>query len=188
MQKLKKTTDWSILHIKDYDVGSLSEYCKGLDAEWNYDTSRQETYKTHKDTKMFPIRFMDYNWNPGDNINIIDKNQISSPKAKEQFDAIVFDLEKMYDSKAVRIEFVNMLANTSIRPHVDGGDMLYLIRRCHLPMVTHEDVLFTVLDNTINMKSGSAYEINNGMPHSVINKSSVDRIHLIVDLLPNEYF
>lgn len=55
-------------------------------------------------------------------------------------------------------------------------------------MVTHEDVLFTVLDNTMNMKAGSAYEINNGMPHSVINNSNVDRIHLIVDLLPNEYF
>ncbi len=188
MQKLKKTTDWSILHVKDYNVDALVEYSKLLDSEWNYDTSRQETYKTHKETQMFPVRFMDYEWNPGDQINVVDKNEISSIEAKREFDYIITDLENIYDSKAVRIEFVKMPGKTSIRPHVDGGEMLYLIRRCHLPMVTHEDVLFTVLDNTMNMKAGSAYEINNGMPHSVINNSNVDRIHLIVDLLPNEYF
>jgi hypothetical protein len=188
MQKLKKTTDWSILHIKDYNVDHLVRYSASLNSEWFYDTSRQQTYKTHKDTQMFPIRFMDYEWNPGDPITILNKNNIIDIEAKEQLDSIINDLEKDYESKVVRIEFVRMPAQTSVRPHVDGGDMLYLIRRCHLPMVTHEDVLFTVLDNTINMKVGSAYEINNGMPHSVINKSGIDRIHLIIDLLPNEHF
>lgn len=188
MQKLKKTTDWSILEIKDYQVDKIVKYVQSFKDEWLFDTSRQETYKTHKDTQMFPIRFMEYDWNPGSPVVVLDKNDIIDLEAKLQIEAILQDLELEYDSKAVRIELVKMLAQTSIRPHVDGGDMLYLIRRCHIPLVTHKDVSFTVLNNTVNMKVGKAYEINNGMPHSVINNSNVDRIHLIVDLLPNEYF
>lgn len=188
MQKLKKNTEWSILPIKDYDVNSLVEYSKGLSQEWLYDTSRQETYKTHKDTNMFQIRFMDYDWNPGDNIEVFDVNNILNDEARLEFDKIVKDLETEYDSKAVRIEFVRMLAHTSIRPHVDGGNMLYIIRRCHIPLVTDEKVFFTVMNNTVNMKTGTAYEINNGMLHSVDNQSDIDRIHLIIDLLPNSYF
>lgn len=188
MQKLKKTTEWSILEIKDYEVNKIVEYVESFKDEWFFDTSRQETYKTHKDTQMFPIRFMDYNWNPGDVIEIIDKNNITNLEAKSQIDNIITDLELEYGAKAVRIEFVKMPAQTSVRPHVDGGDMLYLIRRCHIPIVTHEDVLFTVLDNTVNMQVGKSYEINNGMPHSVVNKSNIDRVHLIIDLLPNDQF
>jgi hypothetical protein len=188
MQKLKKNTEWSILPIKEYSLNSLIKYTSSLSEEWLYDTSRQDSYKTHKDTNMFQIKFMNYEWNPGDPINIVDVNSITDQEAKKEFDELINDLELEYDAKAVRIEFVRMLSNTSIRPHIDGGDMLYIIRRCHIPLITNDKVFFTVLGNTVNMKTGTAYEINNGMLHSVENNSDSDRVHLIVDLLPNSYF
>jgi hypothetical protein len=42
------------------------------------------------------------------------------------------------------------------------------------------------MDNTIHMKEGIWYEINNQLPHSVLNGSNVDRVHMIVDILPDE--
>jgi hypothetical protein len=38
------------------------------------------------------------------------------------------------------------------------------------------------------MLEGIGYEINNQLPHSVDNPSNEDRVHLIIDILPNEYF
>jgi aspartyl/asparaginyl beta-hydroxylase (cupin superfamily) len=40
---------------------------------------------------------------------------------------------------------------------------------------------------TINMLEGNLYEINNTKWHNVKNESSDNRIHLIVDIMPNDY-
>ena len=40
------------------------------------------------------------------------------------------------------------------------------------------------MDNTINMKEGICYEINNQLPHAAHNNSDLDRIHLIIDIMP----
>jgi hypothetical protein len=37
------------------------------------------------------------------------------------------------------------------------------------------------------MYEGECWEINNMQYHEVINDSEEDRIHLIIDIIPNEY-
>lgn len=42
------------------------------------------------------------------------------------------------------------------------------------------------MDNTIHMEEGGWYEINNQMPHYVSNPTDFDRVHLIIDILPDD--
>lgn len=184
-----KNSKWSIKKIKRYNIDAIKNAVSYFDSEWYLDTSRQETYKTHKDTKMFQLRYMDYNWNSFSGVKpeYYDVNKINDDLAQFQVLEIFKDLEQEYECTVVRAELVNMLANTSIRPHLDGGDMLNVSRRCHIPIITNDKVYFTVLNNTVNMEEGYCYEINNGMLHSVKNDSDFDRVHLIIDLLPNKY-
>ena len=43
------------------------------------------------------------------------------------------------------------------------------------------------MGNGINMEVGNWYEINNSLPHSVTNNSDLIRIHVIIDILQNEW-
>lgn len=189
MQKeKKKNTEWTIDLIGNCNIKHIKEDILSFSEEWLLDTSRQETYKTHKDTKMYQIRYMDYDWTEEMPIEIKEINSLNREESNLELDSIFKQLELFYNGKVVRAEFINMEPNSSVRPHVDGGSMLYVSRRCHIPIVTNDDVYFTVLNNTVNMKEGNIYEINNGMPHSVENKSNRNRVHLIIDILPNRYF
>jgi aspartyl/asparaginyl beta-hydroxylase (cupin superfamily) len=80
-----------------------------------------------------------------------------------------------------------MNKNSSIKSHVDGGVMLQLGRRIHIPLITNPKVIFEVFGEKKYLQVGSWYEINNIIPHSVINESEYDRVHLIIDLMPNKH-
>ena len=70
--------------------------------------------------------------------------------------------------------------------HTDGGALLHYSRRIHIPIITSEKITFTVYNNTIHMKKSNAYEINNQLPHSVNNPTDIDRVHIIIDVLPDD--
>ena len=57
--------------------------------------------------------------------------------------------------------------------------------RIHIPIVTGENNIFLVNGELKNMQVGEMWEINNELPHMVENRSDEDRIHLIVDWIPN---
>jgi hypothetical protein len=169
-------------------IDLLKKDIEKFDIEWLLDTSRQDGYITHKDTNMYQIKYIDYAWMPGDPINIIEVNKMPSSDGERQLQELFSLIEQNYEGKVVRAEIVKMLKNTNIRKHTDKGEMLYITRRCHVPVITNPDVFFTVFGNTVNMKEGFCYEINNTLPHSVDNNSNMDRVHIIIDVMPNSYF
>lgn len=63
--------------------------------------------------------------------------------------------------------------------------MLHYSRRIHIPVITNPEVYFTVNNEKINMIESQGYEINNTLPHSVENNSALDRVHIIIDIMPN---
>lgn len=108
-------------------------------------------------------------------------------------DIIVKQLEKDFDGMSALVLYVKLPAGKSIGPHTDGGYYLSIVHRLHIPIVTNDKVYFTLenVNNTkdpnkvsINMKQGILYEINNQHRHSVQNSGLIDRIHLIVDIIP----
>jgi hypothetical protein len=59
--------------------------------------------------------------------------------------------------------------------------------RVHLPVVTNDEVRFVVGGETVNLREGQLFEINNRRMHSVHNDGAEDRVHLILDyVLPGE--
>lgn len=180
----KKNTQFSILEIDKFNIGKIKQCVCLFDKEWDFDQSRQQQYKTHKNTKFYPLRKSDYYWKNGEQLTWEDINYLTDD-AQYELEKIYNRLEFLYQGKVIRSELVNMLANTKINKHVDAGDSLYIGRRIHIPIITNENVFFYVLNNKINMFEGIGYEINNGMPHSVENNSMHNRIHLIIDVMPD---
>jgi tetratricopeptide (TPR) repeat protein len=78
-----------------------------------------------------------------------------------------------------------LLAGGSIPKHTDSGYSLLNCHRVHIPLITNNDVTFSVGDEQINMQAGEFWEINNSVTHGVENKGGEDRVHLIVDWMPN---
>lgn len=85
----------------------------------------------------------------------------------------------------VRMIFAKLLAGGKIPEHSDTGYSLLNCHRVHIPIVSNEDNLFFVGDEQKIMQVGEFWEINNAGPHSVYNHSDEDRIHLIIDWMPN---
>lgn len=181
-----KDSSWQFL-IEEipFSLDPLIEEVINLNEEWKLDTSRQDKMTTHKDTEMFQLKFMNYWWQVGEGNLSENVNSLKNLKATEVMNKIYKQLEEFYDAKVVRCEIVKMHGNSHIQSHVDGGEFLYLARRIHIPLTTHPEITFTILNHSLNMEVGKWYEINNSLPHSVDNPTSTERIHIIVDLIFN---
>lgn len=153
--------------------------------DWEANALRQSSFNVHQNTNTVFITNTAQTkpWNGIDPLNVSVSNQkifdISYPIIKE--------LEERFDSKVARSMLIRLPAGKKILPHPDSGHYLMSVHRCHIPVKTNDAVMFTVNGNTINMKVGQGYEINNSKWHRVENDGTTDRIHLLIDLIPNDY-
>lgn len=167
---LTKLFEVNIEEIKNF-VESLSE------EDWNKWNYRQKTFDVHSRTKTYPLCWSEF----------VDGNCKLFIKNEKMWDIVIPYLERLeffYGGRYTNIMFANLLPNGSIPRHTDV-DFLTQIHRCHLPIKTNKNVIFGVGDMCYNLEEGTCYEINNTLPHFVNNKSLEDRIHLIIDILPN---
>ena len=93
-----------------------------------------------------------------------------------------------------RVRLMKIKANSEIGKHSDKIDKDFgfddgNIVRIHVPIRTNEDVVFYLWEGrekTFNhLKTGHFYYVDVRAPHSVINNSNVDRIHLVMDTYVN---
>ena len=72
--------------------------------------------------------------------------------------------------------------HTDAELHFETGEA-----RIHVPIVTHPDVEFMVDRERLRLGEGECWYINFNLPHSVCNRSPVDRIHLVIDVTVNDW-
>lgn len=185
-KRIKKDTKWTIMHLGMFRTDEITRELLSYQDEWLIDTSRQEMGTVHSKTQMFRICETDYHWVPNTPVETIQRNSLKNDKAKLELKDIFIKLERYYSGKVIRCEFIKMLPNSQILRHTDGGPILHYSRRVHIPLVTDPKITFTVMNNTIHMEKDQWYEINNQMPHEVNNPTNIERIHLIIDILPDE--
>jgi aspartyl/asparaginyl beta-hydroxylase (cupin superfamily) len=94
-------------------------------------------------------------------------------------------LELLYNASAKIAVIDGMPAGSIIARHQDGSGIFQKAHRVHLPLVTHEDVKFIIDDIEYHFPSGKYYEFDNSRFHEVHNNSDIFRLHLVVDLIPN---
>lgn len=83
---------------------------------------------------------------------------------------------------------LTLRAGSSIREHRDyrlgyeDGEV-----RLHIPIVTDEAVVFVVAGAPVPMRPGEVWYINVNLPHRVDNASQIDRVHLVLDCIVNDW-
>jgi quercetin dioxygenase-like cupin family protein len=102
----------------------------------------------------------------------------------KKFEADLFEIQALQlpPGEIHTAILIKLPAGASIPTHRDAAPHFKLYRRIHLPIVTNPKCLFTVGNQTIHMKAGELWEIDNDTQlHSVVNGGSEDRVHLLID-------
>ena len=86
------------------------------------------------------------------------------------------------DHKLLKIRLMKLIAGRSIGEHRDrfSGEGVY---RLHVPIVTHRRVRFLSHQQPHHMPVGRLYYLDVYQPHAVVNKSPIDRVHLVFDIV-----
>jgi aspartyl/asparaginyl beta-hydroxylase (cupin superfamily) len=100
---------------------------------------------------------------------------------------ITNDLEEKCDGKVGHVLFIALPAGKDVDPHFDSGDYLDVTQRHHVPIFTNDHVRFVVDKEEQYMAVGDCWEINNNKEHAVKNLGDTDRVHLLIDVIPNKY-
>jgi hypothetical protein len=78
--------------------------------------------------------------------------------------------------------------NGVIREHTDDiFGFWHGLLRLHLPIVTHRDVRFTIGGRPCHMAPGELWYGDFSRKHSVVNESQVTRVHMVIDVLINDF-
>jgi quercetin dioxygenase-like cupin family protein len=90
------------------------------------------------------------------------------------------------ETTAVRL--MTLAAGGRILPHVDpGGGFEDGVARLHVPIITDPRVLFHIDGETIHFSAGQTWYMNANCTHAVDNDSEIERIHLVIDCIPNDW-
>jgi len=88
--------------------------------------------------------------------------------------------------KSVRL--MRLKPNSVIKEHRDPGLSFEDGEvRIHIPITTNPDVEFRVNRARVEMAPGEAWYLRFADPHSVINRGSGDRVHLVIDATRNAW-
>ena len=177
--------DFNFKNHGNYDIDNIKNIIVKLSNEWFVNTSRQDTYDTHKNTISYFMYQTDLNWKNGETFLVNAKAE--DKKLLELIEPIIKDLEIIHNGVRGNVLFIKLVAGTDIAPHHDGGNYLDCTRRHHVPIITSDKTFFSVGLEKINMATGECWEINNTRLHSVENNSDIDRVHLLIDIMPNKY-
>jgi len=162
------------------DVAGIQK--KIADAAFNWDefSFRQVRHKVHREIKTVPLIFNEGNL-------LVPKYWDYFELFRNEINEIQLIIEETNHGKGTlhSAVFINLPARSKIYAHTDAGAVFSVCRRIHLPIITNPECLFTVDEETINMKEGEIWEINNdGKKHGVVNNGDTDRIHLLMDWKP----
>lgn len=86
------------------------------------------------------------------------------------------------------VRFLRLKAGSVIKEHSDleldfeDGEV-----RLHIPVITNPDVEFMLAGSRVVMREGECWYLNVSQPHSVNNRGTTDRIHLVVDCAVNDW-
>lgn len=184
--------DGNFRHLGKVDIGPLKQLVLELAAEdWDRETTRQRRYEAHRDTQSIGLVY-DYDFRHV-KATRLPALQVFGPALRPVLAMIAADFEGTPKGKElcakfgvgyfVRASLVRLNAGGEIAPHQDMNFSLAHSHRVHLPVITNENVRFTVGGETLNLREGDIFEINNRRVHEVSNKGADGRVHLILDFV-----
>jgi hypothetical protein len=182
----KRDEDFNFRLIGSYDVSSIIDIVDTFSSEWNLNRSRQSMIdETHKYTNTYFVRGIKINWEPYEPLKNFPL--ATNVELLKKVDKIISDLESYHNGKCGMAMIVKLFSDNNVLPHIDESLYLSAVRRHHIPLKTNKEVVFFIDDETRHLAVGECWEINNNKVHAVTNHSEEDRIHLIIDIIPNRF-
>jgi Flp pilus assembly protein TadD len=176
--------DASFLRLNDsLDVEPLRRKVALIPPETWATSDRNRLFKVHSHTQSVAlVHFEDYRHERPEYHDAWEN-------FREELAPIVDYIADYYDDNGfvVRALLAKLSANGEIPLHTDAGFSLMNSHRIHLPVVTNDEVTFSVGGKTAQLRAGEMWEINNATAHGVRNRGGDDRVHLIIDWMPNRY-
>ena len=172
----------NFLRLNDtFDTDMIRKAIEAIPAERWLESERERLFDVHRDTQaLLMVHFEDYQYKKPEHRKLFFEFQ-------DQVQPVVDYVADYYQNNGfiVRLILARLVAGGKIPKHTDAGFSLLNCHRIHLPIITNKDVAFFVGDEERNMQVGELWEINNGTVHAVENRGTEDRVHLIVDWMPN---
>jgi tetratricopeptide (TPR) repeat protein len=177
---LGRASNYLKLH-DNYNVADIKDaLAKVEDAKWR-ESGREKRFDIHRHTEaLLLIKFEDFRFTKPEFSDLYNQfRKVTQP--------LVAHIAKYYQDNGfvVRMVFAKLLPGGAIPEHTDTGYSLLNCHRIHIPIVSNKDNFFFVGGEQKIMQVGEFWEINNANLHSVNNQSDDDRIHLIIDWMPN---
>ncbi len=168
------------------DVGPYLEELDAAPEMWLADTGRQRKVRCQRNTQSIVLRAARKPLPPGAaNANDVHESRIA-PAAKRFPRALAF-CERVADELGAtpgRAMLVALLPRSRVFPHVDAGAYYRIRDRLHLVLKSPEGSPLAAGGETVTMRVGELWALDNKARHSADNPSSQARVHLIFDLLP----
>ena len=180
----------SVQHFTKIAQVDVSPLCAELDAApeiWLADTSRQRHVRCQRHTRNIFLRTPKKPLPPGaKNANDVHESRLA-PAAAKFSNALAFcaGVAKAQGGALGRAVFVALMPKSRVFPHVDAGAYYRARDRYHLVVRSPQGSPLQVGEETVAMREGELWIINNKLRHSAENLSAEPRVHLIFDLLPD---
>ena len=167
-----------------FDAGLLQQEVNALSAsQWlpHYQVKHYEGTWTAIPLRSIGGKADDVIISPADNPQYLDTIFLEScPYLQKVLQTFQCPLQ------AVRLLKLN--AGSSIKEHRDAelnfesGEI-----RLHIPVLTDPGVEFILDKERLTLQEGECWYMNFNLPHAINNNSSVNRVHLVIDALVNDW-
>ena len=168
-------------HLKTINCKEICEFIESKDINWN-----------HKFNNLYGRKYDFINFSA---YPVIDNFIIEDCFLYDEFMNLIPEVVSTFfqnygPGRFARIQIAKMNINSEVVSHIDHGLFFWWAHRIHLPVKTNENIIFSVDGVERNMKNGELTEINNKKTHTVKNSNvnQFERIHIIFDYMPEEYF
>jgi hypothetical protein len=167
-----------------FDAGLLQQETAALDAfPWqaHYQVTHYEGEWTAIPLRSKAGEIDDIFITPGDDCNYQDTVFLNnSPYLKEVLQHFKCPLQS--------VRLLKLNAGSIIKEHRDAelnfenGEI-----RLHIPVLTHADVEFFLDRERLQLLAGECWYLNFNLPHAISNNSPVNRVHLVIDAVVNDW-
>ena len=123
-------------------------------------------------------------------------NIFISPEANPQYKDTIFldkssyfkEVLSTFKCTLLAVRLLKLNSGAVIKEHKDA-DLCYEKGeiRIHIPVVTNEEVEFYLDKEKMLLREAECWYMNFNLPHSINNKSQVNRVHLVIDAVVNEW-
>jgi hypothetical protein len=176
--------DVPLRDLGEVDSEALRQAVLNLEDEaWRDQQYRQDTYEVHRQTESIVMVFTDGSGWPGIEVRKESGWDWLIDSAGPLMQSIIAE-HLQPGGVILRAMAARMAPGGVIRPHRDSHPSFHASHRIHIPLATNSRVRFTIDGRPYRFEVGRAYEINNQLTHSVMNKGDAHRVHFIFDYLP----